>query len=100
MPATSRVPRALSSETLVAYEARARFRGGDGEAAAEKTRVCGFSAPRRREEGDDEHDEAAHRERDVRVWFEAMRERAIAGGDVWTDLELRVETRGAGPVAL
>ena len=92
--------RALSSETLVAYEARARFRGGDGEAAAEKTRVCGFSAPRRRKEGDDEHDEAAHRERDVRVWFEAMRERAIAGGDVWTDLELRVETRGAGPVAL
>lgn len=99
--------RALSSETLVVYEAFARFRGNDrdGDVGGEKKaaadasaiRVCGFTAPARSAEEDAE---AAHRDHDVRVWLEDMRERAAAGGDVWTDLELRVATRGAGPVAL
>ena len=89
------------------YEAVARFRGNDrdGDVGGEKKaaadasaiRVCGFTAPARSAEEDAE---AAHRDHDVRVWLEAMRERAAAGGDVWTDLELRVATRGAGPVAL
>jgi hypothetical protein len=60
--------------------------------------VCGFTAPARF--GEEDEGEAVTRDGDARAWLEAMRERAAAGGDVWTDLELRVETRGAGPVAL
>ena len=120
--------RALSSETLRVYAVYARFRGDEKnekngtrrDDAAATRRVCGFTAPARfgeedagcrnetspssesrsaRVEAEDE-DEAVTRDGDARAWLEAMRERAAAGGDVWTDLELRVETRGAGPVAL
>jgi len=104
--------RALSSETLRVYAVYARFRGDEKNGtrrddAAATRRVCGFTAPARfgeedagcRNEAEDE-DEAVTRDGDARAWLEAMRERAAAGGDVWTDLELRVETRGAGPVAL
>ena len=87
--------RALSSETLRVYEVYARFRGD--EKNAPRRRVCGFTAPVRFGEDDAE---TVARDRDANVWLEAMRERAAAGGDVWTDLRLRVETRSAGPVAL
>ena len=99
--------RALSSETLRVYAVYARFRGDEKNGTR---RVCGFTAPARfGEEGagrrneassSSDEDEAVTRDGDARAWLEAMRERAAAGGDVWTDLELRVETRGAGPVAL
>jgi hypothetical protein len=87
--------RALSSETLRVYEIYARFRGD--EKNAPRRRVCGFTAPVRFGEDDAE---TVARDRDANVWLEAMRERAAAGGDVWTDLRLSVETRSAGPVAL
>lgn len=87
--------RALSSETLRVYEVYARFRGDDEKAPPR--RVCGFTAPAR--VGEDDAETVA-RDRDANVWLEAMRERAAAGGDVWTDLRLSVETRSAGPVAL
>lgn len=87
--------RALSSETLRVYEIYARFRGD--EKNAPPRRVCGFTAPVRFGEDDAE---TVARDRDANVWLEAMRERAAAGGDVWTDLRLSVETRSAGPVAL
>jgi hypothetical protein len=87
--------RALSSETLRVYEVYARFRGD--EKNAPPRRVCGFTAPARFGEDDAE---TVARDRDANAWLEAMRERAAAGGDVWTDLRLRVETRSAGPVAL
>lgn len=121
--------RALSSETLRVYAVYARFRGDEKnekngtrrDDAAATRRVCGFTAPARFGEEDagcrnetspssesrsassveaEDEDEAVTRDGDARAWLEAMRERAAAGGDVWTDLELRVETRGAGPVAL
>ena len=87
--------RALSSETLRVYEVYARFRGD--EKNAPPRRVCGFTAPARFGEDDAE---TVARDRDANAWLEAMRERAAAGGDVWTDLRLSVETRSAGPVAL
>jgi hypothetical protein len=87
--------RALSSETLRVYEVYARFRGD--EKNDPRRRVCGFTAPVRFGEDDAE---TVARDRDANVWLEAMRERAAVGGDVWTDLRLRVETRSAGPVAL
>jgi hypothetical protein len=87
--------RALSSETLRVYEVYARFRGD--EKNAPRRRVCGFTAPARFGEDDAE---TVARDRDANAWLEAMRERAAAGGDVWTDLRLSVETRSAGPVAL
>jgi hypothetical protein len=87
--------RALSSETLRVYEVYARFRGD--EKNAPPRRVCGFTAPVRFGEDDAE---TVARDRDANAWLEAMLERAAAGGDVWTDLRLRVETRSAGPVAL
>ena len=85
----------LSSETLRVYEVYARFRGD--EKNAPPRRVCGFTAPARFGEDDAE---TVARDRDANAWLEAMRERAAAGGDVWTDLRLSVETRSAGPVAL
>ena len=87
--------RALSSETLRVYEVYARFRGD--EKNAPPRRVCGFTAPARFGEDDAE---TVARDSDANAWLEAMRERAAAGGDVWTDLRLSVETRSAGPVAL
>ncbi len=87
--------RALSSETLRVYEVYARFRGDEKNALPR--RVCGFTAPARFGEDDAE---TVARDRDANAWLEAMRERAAAGGDVWTDLRLSVETRSAGPVAL
>ena len=112
--------RALSSETLRVYAVYARFRGVEKNGTTR--RVCGFTVPAREawEEGagsrneaspssesrsngfeaEDEDEAVTSVDGDARAWLEAMRERAAAGGDVWTDLELRVETRGAGPVAL
>ena len=87
--------RALSSETQRVYEVYARFRGD--EKNAPPRRVCGFTALARFGEDDAE---TVARDRDANAWLEAMRERAAAGGDVWTDLRLSVETRSAGPVAL
>ena len=120
--------RALSSETLRVYAVYARFRGVEKNGtrkrayAAATRRVCGFTVPAReaweegegsrneaspssesrsnRIEAEDEDEAVTSVDGDARAWLEAMRERAAAGGDVWTDLELRVETRGAGPVAL
>jgi hypothetical protein len=112
--------RALSSETLRVYAVYARFRGVEKNGTTR--RVCGFTVPAReaweegagsrneaspssesrsnRLEAEDEDEAVTSVDGDARAWLEAMRERAAAGGDVWTDLELRVETRGAGPVAL
>ena len=112
--------RALSSETLRVYAVYARFRGVEKNGTTR--RVCGFTVPAReaweegagsrneaspssesrsnRFEAEDEDEAVTSVDGDARAWLEAMRERAAAGGDVWTDLELRVETRGAGPVAL
>jgi hypothetical protein len=87
--------RAASSETLRVYEVYARSLGD--EKNAPPRRVCGFTAPARFGEDDAE---TVARDRDANAWLEAMRERAAAGGDVWTDLRLSVETRSAGPVAL
>ena len=102
------------------YAVYARFRGVEKNGTTR--RVCGFTVPAReaweegagsrneaspssesrsnRLEAEDEDEAVTSVDGDARAWLEAMRERAAAGGDVWTDLELRVETRGAGPVAL
>jgi hypothetical protein len=104
--------RALSTMPLELYEVRATFIG-DSSPAARKHRVCGFTAPfgsekenRRVSDADwkssalDVRDQIANRRRDVTAWFETMKARAASAGEVWTDLELNVQMRNPGPVAL